>query len=413
MNTYIDGKKFQFITDYSKHACKNTNGEDVILDFSNLSIYERIMLSSFLTILCDDKSSSVKRQNIYDKIFNFNSEKKYVKTSYHDSFLDDLSKFIKERPLFFSFIKDNFDTIVDNETVIFRSQLNSSEMELLYSLQFRRSYQSLMNVLYIIGVSKQNIQTTYLNKISLKSFYGSSSMAKNRVKEIFDKINKISEKDLKYKIDGGYVYFSSGFGVAQDEKFYSEEKKKFDKMKKEEEILNSFLQENKQINVTPKIEKVENVEVKKEIEKNEDEELIDYHSSVFPDDDVDALHLGDENLTKEMVLDYIELMHSKNIMFEPNEENTKIIRKFAKENAILQQLLPSTNKPSDICIVYHGDWIKGEDGLTRKKIAEENIKIIQRKILKSLSKLYDEDKKSYKVVLNYICKNFQNLFTNF
>ncbi len=412
MNTYIDGKKFQFITDYSKHACKNTNGEDVILDFGKLTIAERIMLSSFLTILCDDKNSSIKKQNVYDKIFNFNSEKKYVKTSYHDSFLDDLTKFFKENPLFFSFIKDNFDKIDGNETIIFRSQLNSTEMDLLYSLQFRRSYKSLMNVLYIIGVSKQNIQTTFLNKISLKSFYEhNSSLSKNRVNEIFEKINKISDNELKYKIDGGYVYFSSGFEIKQDEKFYSEEKKNFDKMKKEEEILNSL----KPIKRTPKNEVKEKEEVKKIIKKEEteeDEELISFKPSEFSEKNT-ALELGDENLSKEMVLDYIELMHSKNIMFEPNEENAKIIRKFTKENAILQQLLPSTNKPSDICIVYHGDWIKGEDGLTRKKIAEENIKIIQRKILKSLSKLYDEDKKSYKVVLNYICKNFQNLFTNF
>ena len=278
-------------------------------------------------------------------------------------------------------------------------------MEILYTLKFQRSYQSLMNVLYIIGVSKQNIQTTYLNKISLKNFYEKNiSMSKNRIKEIFEKINKISDNEVKYEIDGGYVYFSSGFEVAQDEKFYSEEKKKFDKIKKEEEILNSFLEENKQINVTPKIEKPVAEE------KNEDEELLEYKPSVFPDDNVDALHLGDENLSKELVLNYIEELNSKSQIIEFKQENVQLFRTFEKQLPDLQKLKASSSKPSDICIVYHGDYLQGNDWQERKNTAEENIRKIQNKVLKSLTKLYEKDKKIYKVLLNYICKNYPKLF---
>lgn len=245
MAIYIDAQKFQFITDYSKHIYKNITGKEFIIDFGNLSIYQRIMLSAYLTILCEDKNAVLKYQNIYDKIFNFNYEKQYVQRIYYTDFVNDLIKFMKEFQSYFNFIKDNFDKIENDKTFIFRSQLNSSEMSFLYSLQFRRSYKSLMNVLYIIGVSKQNIQTIKLNKIFLRNFYNNSlSMSKKRIIKIFEKINQRSNHKVKYKIDGEYVYFSSGFEIKQDEKFYSEEKIKFNNSKREEEILNSFLEKN-------------------------------------------------------------------------------------------------------------------------------------------------------------------------
>lgn len=278
MNTYIGKNKFQFITDFSKHAAFDTDGKEVVLDFNTLTIYERIMLSSYLTILCDGENDT--NENIYNKIFNFNSVKKYVKTSYHEAFLTDLTLFLKRAPLFIAFIKNNFDKIENDHTFIFRQQLNATEMDLLYSLKFQKSYKSLMNVLYIIGVAKQNIKTECLNKILLNAFYSNSSLAKKRVEEIFNKINSVSKYKVKYRIYNNTIYFGNGFEIEEDEKFYSEDKKIVLEQLKEKEILDELehdsIQEQpkSQSEPAPKKEEVkEKIETVPTIEEEQEEFL--------------------------------------------------------------------------------------------------------------------------------------------
>lgn len=240
MKIYIGKNKFHFITDYSKYTAKNTSGEDIVIDFGLLTIEQRIMLSAYLTLLCNDKN--LKKENIYEIIFNFNSKKIYKKPSYQNIFLQDLTKFLKNKSYFFSFIKDNFNKIENDKTFIYRQQLNSSQMEVLYSLKFQRSYSSLMNVLYIIGVAKQNIVTTALNHISLDRIYRTSSfLAKKRINEIFDKLNKVSKNKIEYIIKDKEVWFKNGFSVDENEEFNSQEKKQFDKNKKMEEWLKSSI----------------------------------------------------------------------------------------------------------------------------------------------------------------------------
>jgi hypothetical protein len=236
LTTYIDKNKFQFITSFEQVEITNTKGENIILDFGSLDIDERIFLSAFLTYVVQNEGISKKLPlvSLYDVVFNFNGNKKN-KTSYHQTFIDVIGNFLRSNAHYIAYIIDNYKEIKENKTTIYRTQLNRSEMDLLYSLKFQRSYRTFVNVLYIMGVSKSNARTKKLNKIPLSRFYKDSvSMSKKRAAEIMEKLN------IKYQIYEDNVYFSNGFGIDLDEKYYSDEKKQFEKDKFEEQILDSF-----------------------------------------------------------------------------------------------------------------------------------------------------------------------------
>ena len=410
MNIYIGKNKFQFITDFSKHAAYDTNGNQIIIDFNTLTIYERIMLSSYLTILCDYRSEDKKMENIYNKIFNFNSEKKYVKTSYHDEFINDLSNYLKKSPEFFHFIKDNFDRIDNEKTFIFRQQLNASEMDLLYSLKFQRSYRSLMNVLYIIGVSKQNIKTEALNKIPLNVFYSNSTLAKRRVEDIFNKINSVSKNKIKYKIYNNIVYFGNGFEIEEDEEFYSDKKKEVLNQLREKEILDELECDRKETHA------VKQTSIIKQEAKEEIEEIPEIIEKTL-NENVDVFNLGDHRLNKEMIVDYINENSYKIDNFD-FQKYTELFRKYENSKTYknyITKLLGNGSK--DIPVVYKKKdiYFDGDDGLERKNNAIYQIKEIQEAVIKSLNKVYDydEDHSRYIALLNFVCKNYSPLFTNF
>ena len=221
------------------------------LDFSILSIEHRIMLSSYLTLLSRSDNKQEKL-DLYEIIFNFNKTKRNIKTSYHDKFIKDLSEFLKSNPEYFSFIKHNFDAIKDNKTVIYRQQINQTEMDLVYSLKCQKNYHSLMNILYIVGVAKQNIVTKFLNKINLNRFYPTSKiLSEQRVHDIFAKLNELSVTPISYKITKDSVYFGNGFKVEEDEKYFTEEKKEYLNQLEEEEIIKSL----SMINIKKEIQK--------------------------------------------------------------------------------------------------------------------------------------------------------------
>ena len=254
METYISKDKFQFITDFSKHAYTDVKGNSYELNFNDLTVAERIMLSSYLTFLCSNDDGKTNKKDLYNLIFNFNN-KKQRKTSYQDSFIDDLSNFIARQPYYFAFIKSHYNDIENDKTFIYRQQLNHSEMDVLYSLKFQRNYHSLMNVLYIIGVAKQNITTTYLNKLPLSNIYSHSSLGKKRVEEIFEKINAVSKNVVRYKIIDGLVYFGNGFGIEEDEEYQSKGKRLFNRTQREESILDELTFDSNSSLETPVVEK--------------------------------------------------------------------------------------------------------------------------------------------------------------
>lgn len=237
--TYISENKFQFITDFSKHQYVDVNGETHELNFGELTIVERVMLSGYLTYLCKNAGKNKpKHQDVYSLIFNFNERKIKKAPTYYDYFIKDLSKFIAREPYFFSFIHSNFDRIEDDRTFIYRQQLNHSEMELLYSLTFRKQYQSLLTVLYILGISKQNLVSVQLNKVTLANFYSNNiTLSKKRVDEIFKTINISSKNKVNYVIKDDTIYFGNGFEIDETEEFASAEKRKYDKIKNEADIL--------------------------------------------------------------------------------------------------------------------------------------------------------------------------------
>ena len=237
--TYINDNRFQFITDFSKHQYVDVNGETHELNFNELSIIERVMLSGYLTYLCKNYGKNKpKHQDVYSLIFNFNDKKIKKAPTYYDYFIKDLSKFIAREPYFFSFIHSNFDRIENDKTFIYRQQLNHSEMELLYSLTFRKQYQSLLTVLYILGVAKQNTVSTYLNKVPLSNFYSNNiTLSKKRINEVFSVINSSSKNQVNFVIKDDIIYFGNGFEVDEANEFASIEKQKFDQTKTEEDIL--------------------------------------------------------------------------------------------------------------------------------------------------------------------------------
>lgn len=424
MEMYIGKNKFHFITDYSKHACKNTNGEDIILDFGLLTIEERIMLSSYLTILCNKKDAN--KYNFYEIIFNFNS-KKQRKTSYYNSFIEDLTAFLKNKPHYFTFIKDNFDKIENNKTFIYRQQLNASEMEVLYSLKFQRNYSSLMNVLYIIGVAKQNITTAALNHISLKRIYHSASpsVAKKRTIEIFNKLNEVSKKEIKYKFEGKEVFFGNGFSIEEEEKFYSNEKKDFNRNQKLEDWLNSIQEENKIEQPVALDKEAKQVELPKEKEIEEEiaikmdkeviqEKKINFTSIVDLSDD----HAGRFSIEifknvqeyidndKHFLIQQWDEILTKNYSYD---EKTKIYRYFSEnylnvndEIAKCKELIKVLNNAS-----------LGENWKEIKDKAREQAFTIQNKICSKLNKLFDDendkDHIKYETAILQCLKYYKNI----
>lgn len=231
---------FNLLVIFQNMNTRMLTGNKSELDFSMLSIEHRIMLSSYLTLLSRNDNKQEKL-DLYEIIFNFNKNKRNIKTSYHDKFIKDLSEFLKSNPEYFSFIKHNFDKIKDNKTVIYRQQINQTEMDLIYSLKCQKNYHSLMNILYIVGVAKQNIVTKFLNKIKLNRFYPTSKiLSEQRVHDIFAKLNELSAVPISYKINKDAVYFGNGFKVEEDEKYFTDEKKEYFNQLEEEEIFKSL-----------------------------------------------------------------------------------------------------------------------------------------------------------------------------
>lgn len=407
MKTYISKNKFQFITDYSKHSFRNTNDEIYELDFNSLSIEERIMLSAYLTALCNESKTG--RESLYDIIFNFNNKKKYHKTSYHDAFIEDLSKLLKEKPYYFVFLKDNFAKIENDKTFIYRQQLNSAEMEVLYTMKFQRSYKSMLKVLYIIGVAKQNIVTTALNHISLDKFYSNNStLAKKTAKEIFEKLSKACGRTIEYKIVEKDVWFKNGFEIEEKKEFYSEDKKSFDKQKHFEEWLNSSNQ--------PEQNKIEVKPAKKQEKQPVNEILEDpvVLSDLKNTEIVSPFDLGDHHLDKEIIRNYIEENSFDIQNWIPDKKASIAIRHFA-ETKLYKEFLKKliSDSSSDIYKVYHGEFLTGEAGLDKRNEALAEIEKIQNKTISALDKAYDVDKDHYSIIFKYICKTFSNLFIKF
>lgn len=286
IETYIDPEKFQFITSFQKKEISNTKGEKIVIDFGELTIDERVFLSAFLTYVVQNAGAGkkVKPSNLYDIIFDFNESKRNV-TSFHDSFITTISEFLRSKPHFVAYIVDHYDEIIENKTTIYRTQLNRSEMDALYSLKFQRSYKSLCNILYIIGVAKSNIKTKQLNKIAMDRFYGNVSMTKKRVDEVMTKLC------IGYNIVGDTIYFGNGFNIELAEKYASEAKKNFDKQLDEEDIINSIpaIQRPAEKHV-----EVEEVLVEKPvIEENEDyltqQIIANYNENEVEDDFADKV----------------------------------------------------------------------------------------------------------------------------
>lgn len=403
MKTYICENKFQFITDYNTHAFIDVNGNPHELSFKDLTIVERIMLSSYLTFLCSNKNSKMKKQNLYELIFNFNS-KFQRKTSYYDSFIEDLTNFIAREPYYFAFVKSHYNEIVNDKTFIYRQQLNHSEMEVLYSLKFQRNYHSLMNVLYIIGVAKQNIATSFLNKIPKSAIHSNQTYASKKIEEIFEKINLVSKNEVKYKIHNGIVYFGNGFSIDEADEYQSEEKQKFENDQFENDIINELCL------------KKEDME---KIKSTKDEEIIIEEIIIPPpppkpvEKKIQKPNIGnlDEfGLDKEMCIEYLN-EHENEFIKLSNKMKNEGCQKLGiqKESLVISQLMAPciSNGKDDICITYKGGFIEGEDGLDRKKIAEYKIQQIGKKIFKYLSKLYDEDKEKYQWTFIYFLSNYK------
>ena len=70
MSIYIDKEKFQFITSFEKITFTKTTGELSVLDFGELTIDERIFLSTFLTYVVQNSgiTQKIKTNNVYNTL---------------------------------------------------------------------------------------------------------------------------------------------------------------------------------------------------------------------------------------------------------------------------------------------------------------------------------------------------------
>lgn len=445
MSTYISNNKFQFITDFGKHAYLDVKGNAYELNFNDLSIAERIMLSSYLTFLCCNKDNKLRKNDLYNLIFDFNGKNK-KKTSYQDAFIEDLSNFIARQPYYFAYVKSHYDEIVNDKTFIYRQQLNHSEMELLYSLKFQRNYHSLMNVLYIIGVAKQNITSAYLNKIPLSNIYSHSTLAKKRVEEIFSKINSVSAKEVKFKISKGILYFGNGFFIEEDEKYQSTEKQQFNKLQAEEEIISSLVTSPDEVcnEIVDEIQKhTEEKEIQKPkvvcdppiepIVEETEEETIPEEETVEDIPEVKKETLGDivtlgegnfnfnifkkiaeYNYNNPQKIDdvFIKACESK-ICDEkkyPHKSSGPAFLSFlTKRNLNVNTLVKS--KENLFKYIDSNGKIKDEKWREIKDNARIEYKDVKEKICKGLSDLYDENKNYYLYVVLYLFKAHQKFLT--
>lgn len=399
METYISKDKFQFITDFSKHMYMDVKGNSYELNFNDLTIAERIMLSSYLTLLCSNSDGKTNKKDLYNLIFNFNN-KTQRKTSYQDSFIDDLSNFIARQPYYFAFIKSYYNDIENDKTFIYRQQLNHSEMDVLYSLKFQRNYHSLMNVLYIIGVAKQNITTTYLNRLPLLNIYSSSpALGKKRVDEIFNKINAVSKNEVKYKIVDGIVYFGNGFSIDENEEYQSKGKQLFNKIQREESILDELAFDSHSSLETPVVDKKivpqnpveEKVEiVKYEEPKNIPSDLSEVHADVFVFEQLLNKLLEKPNYCSDLLEkgfpDYNK--RAKFLRFV-NKEIGNISDRIREDKDLIQ----FTNNPEYPFPKDDKNW------KDRKDTAKYNIIKLSKPMFKFIEKIYDERPEIYETVL--------------
>lgn len=348
---------------------------------ANISLVERLILSSLLTskIYNDDR-------NLVDIIINFDHSldfSPYQEWNFYKEFIETISKYMKDAKGHIG------DWIIENykdKNVIHKVSINYDDLEVSH----KDTISKIACKAFMLSCANHSISADE----SWFSFnlYNWNKSARLQKKRTIEDIERFADKcGVFIEIIGNKVKILNK--RAQKHKNKEEQENK--------EVVQKVKKEFKEISESTKLK----------IEK-ESEELLTYTQPSFSKIG-DALHLDDDNLSKEMVLDYIDTLKMKNNIVEPSEEKTKIYRYFENKFSDLSKLKASTNKISDECIVYHGDRIKGDDWQTRKATAEENLKKIQNKILKFLTKLYDQDKKTYKIILDYVCQTYEKLFTNF
>ena len=379
------------------------------------------MLSSYLTYICAKEKTKIKNTDLYNLIFNFNS-RNLKPTSYQDAFIKDLSDFIYAEPYYFVFIKTHFNKIENDKTFIYRSQLNQSEMDILYSLKFQKNYYSLMNVLYIIGVAKQNSVSTALNKISLSDVYSNVSMARQRVDFIFEKINSVSTNKINYLLKDGIVYFGNGFNVPLEEKFYSEDKKQFEANVEIQNILDTLCDTKFTKEETAVIDKIKSEEKligkpdpavpeyteDEDIVEDEDiieEETNDLDNIIITEEDIDdILNLGEErrfNITDlEKIYQYEENFDHNFIQNRYKEYENYFKSKSKNPTDVLRtalnvyNVLDSNNfltKYKNLNNYINKKFPADKYGET-KDLAREELKTLKDKVCSAFTKLYDNDK---------------------
>jgi len=205
MKNFDYGPCFYFLVDFRRHRFEN-NGVKTYIDFRNLTLNERIILSGYLTSLYNDQNNL--NQNMYDLIFNFGNYRT-SKSTYQSNFISDLSDLLKKSPNIFEYIKQNYNARTETMSFeIFRQFISSEVMKFVYDMNLTKSYRFYLNVLYIIGVA-QRYNISKLNTISMNNFYPTStSLSKKMVASIFDKLRE-KFPNLNYEINDGQLFFSN------------------------------------------------------------------------------------------------------------------------------------------------------------------------------------------------------------
>ena len=180
-------QNFYFIVDF----CQNRVYKNFELNFMNLSIIDRVLLSTYCTGLISQKidvndSIQKKIDQMCNLIFNFNDKKtnninnmNMVKKA-----KERINLFLQQRLEYCKYIQQYKIVNFNNNEDLFRISLNSTEFNIVNKMKFKK-YEYVLYTIYILGTAKNHTSCSLLNKFDLHLFSKCIKSSKLIVDKIF------------------------------------------------------------------------------------------------------------------------------------------------------------------------------------------------------------------------------------
>lgn len=190
-NSFIIKDNFQFIVDF----CANRQFRNTTLNFKDLSIRDRVFLSTYLTGLVSQKfikedNNEKKLKQMCNIIFDFNNKRQnnikdmnMYKITYNL-----LQDFLKDKQIYCNYVESQNIIGRNNSNDLFKVSLNSTEYSITRKMKFKDP-NHLFGIIYILGTAKNHTTCALLNKFDLHYF---SKCLKTATK-IIDKLFNLME----------------------------------------------------------------------------------------------------------------------------------------------------------------------------------------------------------------------------